>query len=150
MTHFFSADSSNFTCTKEDEGKLRVHGTALSSAGHVEICHSRIWGVICANNWGSEEAKVACHQLGFDRGQGKPVDPQVLREWQNKSHLDYTTGSGPRKAWLGHVYCAGSEEKIVDCTFGTNKRPMSAAYHFEARRTCFETLELAGVNCTGE
>ena len=32
-------------------------------AGRVEIYHNGSWGTICSDNWGVEDAMVACHEL---------------------------------------------------------------------------------------
>ena len=46
------------------DGDLRlVNGTALQ--GRVEVCTSGNWGTVCDARWGTEEAMVACRQLGF-------------------------------------------------------------------------------------
>ena len=37
---------------------------SLSNEGRVEICQSGEWKTICDNNWGENEARVVCRQLG--------------------------------------------------------------------------------------
>ena len=55
------------TCQR---GEVRlVNGT--DSAGRVEIClpHSNrtlVWGTVCHKGWDNNEARVVCHQLGFN------------------------------------------------------------------------------------
>ena len=46
-------------------GELRLAGSIVE--GRVEICLNDAWGTICDNSFGSAEARVVCHQLGFDR-----------------------------------------------------------------------------------
>ena len=48
-------------CTK---GALRLVGGETEREGDVQICRDKIWGYICGYEWSSEEAKVACQQLG--------------------------------------------------------------------------------------
>lgn len=40
-----------------------VGGNVLQ--GRVEICNNNIWGTVCDDGWGSEEAMVVCRQLGY-------------------------------------------------------------------------------------
>ena len=45
-------------------GQIRLTGGS-SLSGRVEICLAGQWGSVCADNWNSAEASVACRQLGF-------------------------------------------------------------------------------------
>ncbi len=46
------------------DGYLRLAGGRNSLEGRVEVCHDGVWGTVCNNHWGREEAAVACRQLG--------------------------------------------------------------------------------------
>ena len=37
----------------------------MAQEGRVEICKDNAWGTVCDNNFGTEEANVACRQLGY-------------------------------------------------------------------------------------
>ena len=54
--------TSSVNCTN---GALRLRGGTTSREGRVEICYEHQWGTVCDALWGSNDAKVACRQLGF-------------------------------------------------------------------------------------
>ena len=47
------------------DGELRLRGGNTSREGRVEMCYERQWGTVCDRYWGTNDAKVACRQLGF-------------------------------------------------------------------------------------
>lgn len=41
----------------------------------MEVCNNGRWGTVCDDDFGTEEAKVVCRQLGFsDKGCYKTLD----------------------------------------------------------------------------
>ena len=48
-----------------EEGLIRLSGGTSSLEGRVEIFHDDVWGSICDDDWGMDEATVVCNQLGF-------------------------------------------------------------------------------------
>ena len=44
---------------------MRLVDGAYSHEGRVEICINGVWGTICDEEWGNNDAKVACRQLGY-------------------------------------------------------------------------------------
>ena len=53
-------------------GDIRLRGgrNGLVSEGRVEVCWNEDWRTVCDTNWGSRDAQVVCHQLGYTT-QGK-------------------------------------------------------------------------------
>ena len=50
-----------------ETGKIRLVGGRTNSTGRLEVCGNGIWGRVCNKfkDWGPENARVACRQLGF-------------------------------------------------------------------------------------
>ena len=126
----------------ESRRATRIQGTNFSSIGRVEICHNKIWGVICADNWAAREAIVACHQLGYT--ESRPVLPWKLREWVKQGN--YTT-HGRRVEWLNNAYCHGLERKLEDCRHNRGRYRLSQRYGC-VRRGCSSDQEVVAVNCS--
>ena len=51
-------------CT-DTKSTIRLVGGATPYEGRVEVQQEGKWGTVCDNDWGEEEGKVACRQMGF-------------------------------------------------------------------------------------
>ena len=60
-----SGISSYVNTTDCTDGDIRVVDGDSALQGRVEICIDGVWGTVCDDMWGVEEASVACRQLGF-------------------------------------------------------------------------------------
>ena len=59
---YFPLELLDLVCTT---GDLRLVGGSNPLEGRVEVCFFNQWGTICDTQWGTEEAEVACRQLGY-------------------------------------------------------------------------------------
>ena len=58
--------------------EIRLAGGSDQYEGRVEICFNETWGTICDGSWSTNDANVACRQLGY-AATGKLSS--VLWEW---------------------------------------------------------------------
>uniref|UniRef100_A0A3B5BFB1 SRCR domain-containing protein n=1 Tax=Stegastes partitus TaxID=144197 RepID=A0A3B5BFB1_9TELE len=83
---------------------VRLVNATSHCSGRVEIFHNGLWGTVCDDMWGLNNAQVVCQQLscgGAVQALGKAYFGQ---------------GSGP--IWLDNVQCSGNELSITDCVHG--------------------------------
>ena len=48
-----------------NEGEIRLVGGNATNEGRVEVCLRGVWGTVCHDQWSTEDAQVACRQLGL-------------------------------------------------------------------------------------
>ena len=48
-----------------NDGDIRLVGGDNQFEGRVEICLLGVWGTICDDFWGLQDARVACKSLGY-------------------------------------------------------------------------------------
>ena len=47
------------------DGSVRLVGGANGTLGLVEVCINNLWGGVCIDRFGTNDAEVVCNQLGF-------------------------------------------------------------------------------------
>ena len=58
-------EDAGVVCQMCPQGAIRLQGGNATS-GRVEICNNNIWGTVCDDLWGTQEAQVVCRDLGYD------------------------------------------------------------------------------------
>nr|XP_054748404.1 soluble scavenger receptor cysteine-rich domain-containing protein SSC5D-like [Lytechinus pictus] len=71
--------------------------------GRLEILYNGEWGTVCDDNFGLEDAQVACRELGLD---------SLLTSVYGGSRY----GPGTGQIWLDEVECTGSESRLASCS----------------------------------
>ena len=112
------------TLSTVPQDAIRLAGGSGPHEGRVEIFHDNVWGTVCDDGWGLEDAVVVCRQLGYPSAVGAFL------------FAHFGQGSGP--IWLDEVGCIGTETNLTQCDhdgFG-----IEDCIHFED----------AGVRCATE
>ncbi|XP_078420745.1 scavenger receptor cysteine-rich type 1 protein M130-like [Cetorhinus maximus] len=93
---------------KEDAGVIcsehravRLQGGPSPCQGRVEVFYNAIWGSVCADSFGMEDAEVVCKQLSC--GSVRSVD------------RDLTFGRGFGQIWLDDVNCRLHDSLLWQC-----------------------------------
>lgn len=47
------------------QGNIRLVNGSTPYEGRVEMCYNTQWSTVCDDGWGTNDAGVACRQLGF-------------------------------------------------------------------------------------
>ncbi|XP_072045347.1 scavenger receptor cysteine-rich domain-containing group B protein-like [Amphiura filiformis] len=81
---------------------IQLAGGSNSNEGRVEVFHNNVWGTVCDDSWGTNNAIVVCRQLGLPYTAAQTLGTAAF--WK---------GSG--QIWLDEVDCSGSESSLEDC-----------------------------------
>nr|XP_055045526.1 scavenger receptor cysteine-rich type 1 protein M130-like [Misgurnus anguillicaudatus] len=91
---------------------IRLVNGSDSCSGRVEVLHDGLWGTVCLDYWGTDDAAVACKEVGC------PTSGEVTRN-------SYGPGVGP--IWMDNVHCTGTELSLRGCRF--NGWGINDCYH---------------------
>ncbi|XP_049832899.1 serine protease svh-1-like isoform X1 [Schistocerca gregaria] len=101
--------------------EIRLSGGNSSREGRIEVRYHGLWGTVCDDDFGENEAEVMCRMLGFN-GVAEP-----------KKNAAYGPGQG--QIWLDQLHCTGKEKSINEC------------FHFSWGNSNCRHDEDAGVFC---
>ena len=89
----------------------------------MEVCYNNAWGTVCDNSWSTNDANVACRQLGFN-GTSRFITVHNMEWCYDLSHF-INIGAislfgsfvvdGTGQIVLDDLQCTGSESRLIDC-----------------------------------
>ncbi|XP_028407325.1 deleted in malignant brain tumors 1 protein-like isoform X2 [Dendronephthya gigantea] len=129
-THFYDA---GVECSTRDlftsPVQLRLQGPLSAyGIGRVEVLYHGYWGTICDYGWDTQDARVVCHQLGYD-----------LEHVHSRTLYRGLVPFGSGLIWLAHVACNGKENNIRKCShngWGANNH---CSHYYDAGVECSST-----------
>uniref|UniRef100_A0A6J0USU5 Scavenger receptor cysteine-rich domain-containing protein DMBT1-like n=1 Tax=Pogona vitticeps TaxID=103695 RepID=A0A6J0USU5_9SAUR len=89
------------TTPRPDQPEIRLMNGSSRCTGRVEVLHNGVWGTVCDDSWGIEEARVVCRQLGCAAAISAP----------RNAHF----GRGSDRIWLDELRCTGTESALSQC-----------------------------------
>jgi len=88
------------------------------------MCYERQWGTVCDDFWGSNDAKVACRQLGFS-------------SYGASAFSNAYFGRGTGIILLDNVGCSGREARLLDCSnYGVGRYSSNCGHDDDAGVRC--------------
>ena len=120
-------DTQPSNCTN---GELRLSGAVTTNQGRLEVCMNGAWGSVCDSQgvFTTDEAKVACRQLGKLQNEGKCVsilytsfrapDSSVLDK-VDVLNVSMFTKKPTATILLDKIGCVGVENRLFDCSYTT-------------------------------
>lgn len=112
------------TCSGSAVRKIRNNnGTPNKAYGRFEICKNGQWGRICDGNWGSNDVKVACYELGYTKQSEFHHYAKIylifIAEVFTYSNSGAGAGAGFGSYVYGNVYCTSNENTLSSCTLNS-------------------------------
>ena len=105
-------------------GEIRLVGGTTELEGRVEICYNSAWGTVCDDLWGTQDANVACGQLGYSNtgivcvhlhDLHNLISTFIILSTGATAFLFARFGQGTGPILLDNVGCLGSESRLIDC-----------------------------------
>ncbi|XP_071798711.1 scavenger receptor cysteine-rich domain-containing protein DMBT1-like isoform X1 [Asterias amurensis] len=84
-----------------EDYSIRLRGGGTSHEGRVEVFLYGEWGTVCDDDWGINDARVICRQLGFPKASYAKTSAYF--------------GEGQGEILLDNVACSGFESHLRDC-----------------------------------
>ncbi|XP_046546757.1 scavenger receptor cysteine-rich domain-containing group B protein-like [Haliotis rubra] len=82
---------------------IRLVSPLDNGVGRLEVYYNGTWGTVCDDDFGADEAKVACKELGrYNSG----LTPRAIQSF----------GFGRGRIWLDNVNCSGAESRLANCS----------------------------------
>ncbi len=128
-----AAQAQGQVCDSSTIGNVRLLNGNAVNEGRLEICADKpgdnegpVWGTICDDYWTTQDASVACRQLGYTHAQSGAYG---LLE----SH--FGAGSGP--ILLDDMLCISTDTSLLDCRVasGQTARDVIGVHNCTAQET---------------
>ena len=111
-----------------DRGSIYLWGVPRQGLGQLEVYEDGRWGSVCNDGFDDNAAKVACRQLGYDRG------PAYKTSY--RSYVESVYGPTTGAIVMDDVSCRGYENTLQACSYRVD-------------HNC-DHSEDVGLNCGGE
>ncbi|XP_064388305.1 deleted in malignant brain tumors 1 protein-like isoform X2 [Halichondria panicea] len=97
-------------CTANGDLRLVSNsGQTRGSSGRLEIYYNGQWGTVCDDNFGPNDARVACRQLGFSS----------YSQYGTVGTLGFNELLSDSPTWLDEIRCLGTESRLINCPANT-------------------------------
>ena len=119
-----------------------LNATAYAT-GRLEVCYSGRYGLVCDDNFGAAEARVACRQLGYLYG--KVLGPEDMAAAGNPLAAGAPAGAATT-FWMDEVDCTAFDTAFT----GWLGRLTQCMFSGWGNSDCDAKIEAAGVVCSND
>lgn len=122
------------------DGEARLVDGPSTNKGRLEICHNQAWATVCNSGFSTEESRVVCAQLGFQR-YGNTIIKLIISTAKFSGHkcVGATSRTNVYGQGIGPIYgfsCRGTESSLSSCSVQSHQTIVACSHSRDVSVDC--------------